>query len=102
MIDEVSDALRWSRKHAIKALNGRASLGAGAGKRGSKPTCGEAEKAVIVGIWKSSEQPCGKRLKETLPLWIDSYESHHGALDAATRAWVRSPDALGWSCLRFL
>ncbi len=39
MIDQVSDTLGWERKHAIKALNGRVSMGQGARKRGSKATC---------------------------------------------------------------
>jgi len=85
MIDEVSDTLGWSRKHTIKALGGKVTLGDNAGKRGSKPTHGEIEHAVIVGIWKQSEQPCGVRLKATLPLWIGSYEARHGGLDEATR-----------------
>lgn len=72
MIDEVSDTLGWNRKHKIKALNGKVTLGRRAAKRGSKATHGEAERAVIVGIWKQSEQPCGIRLKETLPLWFGS------------------------------
>jgi hypothetical protein len=43
MIDEVSDALGWERKHTIKALNGKVSLGEQSKKSGSKPTHGEAE-----------------------------------------------------------
>ena len=88
MIDEVSDTLGWDRKHTIKALNGRVSLGLRAKKRGSKVTYGEPEKKVIVGIWKASEQPCGKLLKATLALWIDSYEAHHGKLPAEVRGKV--------------
>ena len=72
MIDEVSDVLGWNRKHAIKALNGKVSLGKTAKRRGSKATYSEAEKVVIVEIWKSSERPCGTRLKQTLPLWLNS------------------------------
>lgn len=85
MIDEVSDTLGWDRKHTIKALNGRVSLGCRAKKRGSKPTWGKAEEAVIVSIWKHSEQPCGVRLKATLPLWLASYQSRHGKLKPALR-----------------
>lgn len=85
MIDEVSDAMGWDRKHTIKALNGRVSLGKKANKRGSKPIYGEVEKSVIVTIWKLSEQPCGKRLKPTLPLWLTSYERRYGTLDSATK-----------------
>ena len=93
MIDEVSDAFGWDRKHTIKALNGKVSLGKAAGKRGKKVTYGEVEKAVIVAIWKRSEQPCGQRLKETLPLWLASYETHHGRLSAKVRGKVLSCSA---------
>lgn len=88
MIDEVSDTLGWDRKHTIKALNGKVSLGKNARKRGSKAIYGEAEMAVILEIWKRSEQPCGKLLKQTLPLWIESYESRHGKLTEETRRKV--------------
>jgi hypothetical protein len=88
MIDEVSDTLGWERKHAIKALNGRVSHGKQAKRRGSKPTYGPAEQSVIVAIWKGSEQPCGTRLKQTLPLWLASYEARHGAIATAARARI--------------
>lgn len=88
MIDEVSDAFGWDRKHTIKALNGQVSLGKGAGKRGKSKIYGEAEKEVIIKIWKNSEQPCGTRLKETLPLWMASYEKHWGRLQDEVRAKV--------------
>ena len=88
MIDEVSDTLGWDRKHTIKALNGRVSLGKRAKKRGSKAIYTEAEGKVIVEIWKRSEQPCGKLLKATLPLWIGSYEARNGRLAADVRRRV--------------
>jgi len=88
MIDEVSDTLGWDRKHAIKALNGRVSHGNQAKRRGSKATHGAAEQAVIVAIWKLSEQPCGVRLKQTLPLWLGSYEARQGVLDGSVRARI--------------
>jgi hypothetical protein len=85
MIDEVSDTLGWDRKHTIKALNGKVSLGRKAKKRGSKPIYGEIEKEIIISIWKTSEQPCGKLLKPTLPLWIGSYENRHGKINKEVR-----------------
>ncbi len=72
MIDEVSDTLDWDRKHTIKALNRQVTHGKKAKRRGSKPGYGPAEQSVIVAIWKHSEQPCGMRLKQTLPLWVNS------------------------------
>jgi hypothetical protein len=83
MIDEVSDVLGWNRKHAIKVLNGKVSLGKTAKRRGSKATYSEAEKVVIVEIRKSSERPCGTCLKQTLPLWLNSYQARHGSLEAS-------------------
>lgn len=88
MIDEVSETMGWDRKHAIKALNGKVSLGKKAKRRGSRPSYGDEECRVIVAIWKSSEQPCGVRLKETLPLWLESHESRHGRLGPERRAKI--------------
>ena len=88
MIDEVSDVFGWERKHTIKALNGKVSLGARAQKRGSKPTYGASEVEIIIAIWKLSEQPCGVRLKATLPDWLESYQKHHGKLPKSTRGRI--------------
>ena len=88
MIDEICDTLGWNRKHAIKALNGQVSLGVKSNKRGSKPIYGPTEKEVITDIWKFSEQPCGILLKQTIPLWIDSYELRNGQLAPECRAKV--------------
>jgi hypothetical protein len=90
MIDEVSNVLGWNRKHAIKALNGKVSLGKKARRRGSKATYSKVENAVVIEIWKHSEQPCGTRLKQTLPLWLDSYQAHHGSLEASIRQKILS------------
>jgi hypothetical protein len=85
MIDEVSDTLGWDRKHTIKALNGKVSDEKCAQKRGSKPIYTTEEIQVIIEISKRSEQPCGKRLKPTLPLWLDGYERHRGTLALGIR-----------------
>lgn len=85
MIDEVSDVFGWDRKHTIKALNGKVSLGPRAQKRGSKPTYGAAEIEIIIAIWKLSEQPCGIRLNATLPNWLKSYQKHYGKIPKITR-----------------
>jgi hypothetical protein len=43
---------------------------------------------VIRAIWLSAEQPCGKRLKAALELWLPHYEKRHGALSEALRGQV--------------
>ncbi len=88
MIDDVCDTFGWSRKHSIKALNDQVSLGERSKKRGSKPVYGEAEKKIIVSIWKMSEQPCGKLLKPTLALWLESYEKQHTEISVEVRTKI--------------
>ena len=60
MIDVVSDTLGWDRKH------------------------------IIVAISKHSEQPCSKRSKHILSLWMDSYQANHGSFEAITCARILS------------
>ena len=93
MIDEVSDVFGWVRKHTIKALNGKVSLGTKAKKRGSKPSYGVDETEVIIAIWKLSEQPCSARLKETLPDWLPSYQKHFGTLEKALQKRIKNYSA---------
>ncbi len=85
LLDEVCDTLGLSRKHAIKALNGRVSTGGQGLRKGPPVRYEEAEKAVVVAIWRCAEMPCGKRLKAALPLWLGSYEARHGTLPLAVR-----------------
>jgi len=85
MINEICDTFGWSRKHTIKALNGQVSLGEKANKRGNKTIYGSNEQDIIVDIWKSSEQPCGILLKETIPLWLESYEVRNGKIAQRSR-----------------
>jgi hypothetical protein len=88
MISELCDTFGWTRKHTIKALNGKVSHGKTAKKRGRKATYGDLEKSVIVNIWKSSEQPCGILLKSTIPLWLDSYETHNSKIPPSSRSKI--------------
>jgi hypothetical protein len=40
---------------------------------------------VLKVIWLAAEQPCGKRLKAAVPLWIPYYEREHGSVEGAVR-----------------
>jgi len=93
MIDEVSETLGWERKHTIKTLNGKVALGMKAERRGSKATHGEEEHFINVCIWKQSEQPCGVRLKATLPLWMESYQAHYGVIEEVVAERILSYNA---------
>ena len=93
MISELSEVMGWDRKHTIKALNGKVSHGKKGRKRGRQARCSEEEHGIIVGIWKASEQPCGLRLKATLPLWMESYEAHHGIIEVEVKKRILSCSA---------
>lgn len=95
MVTEVCEALGWSRKHAIKALNGhfQQQSGPAAPRAGRRATYTAAEARVVVAIWRAGEQPCGRRLKAMLPEWIDSYERRHGVLESPVRERVLQASA---------
>ena len=67
MIDEVSDTLGWDRKHTIKALNGKFSLGIRAKKRGSKPIYDEEECGFIVAIWMTQRATLWRQAQADAP-----------------------------------
>ena len=83
ILDEFCATTGYERKHAIKRLNGRA----GNRKRppGRKAVYDESVKSVLKAIWMMSDQMCSKRLKAILPLYVRSYEKHHGRLNREIR-----------------
>lgn len=90
LLDEVCQLTGYERKYAIKVLSGRRPIGGQGRVRrgGSRPQYGEAERTVIKAIWLASEQPCGKRLKAALPLWLPFYEERQGRLEPQVREKV--------------
>jgi hypothetical protein len=91
LLDEVCALCGCVRKHAIKLMN-RAEPPLRC-KAGRKPVYAREVVAVIKFIWLGSEQPCGKRLKELLPLWLPHYERRQGALGRALRKSVLAASA---------
>ena len=88
LLDEVCELCGYERKYAIKVLSGkRAIVGSKGRKRGgSQAIYGEAEREVIKAIWLAAEQPCGKRLKAALKVWLPHYEKRRGRLAAELEA----------------
>ena len=95
LLDEVCAFCGYERKYAIKLLGGKREIAGSGGRRrgGSKPVYGEAERRVLRVIWLAAEQPCGRRLKAALGIWMPHYEKRHGALPAALRARVLAVSA---------
>lgn len=91
LLDEVCALCGYERKYAIKVLGGKRPIVGRSGRRrgGSPARYGAAEREVIKFIWLRAEQPCGKRLKPTLALWLPHYERQKGALSQALRSSVR-------------
>jgi len=91
LLDELCEVCGYDRKHAIKLLGGKPA--ATKAKVGRKPVYAKEVITVIKPIWLSSEQPCGKRLKELLPLWLPHYERREGALSKPLRCSVLAASA---------
>ena len=60
---------------------------------GSQAIYAAAEREVIKAIWLSAEQPCGKRLKAALPLWLPFYQKRHGQMERKVKAKVLAASA---------
>jgi hypothetical protein len=82
LLDEVCELCGYERKYAIKVLSGkRAIMGSKGRKRGgSQAIYGVTEREVIKAIWLAAEQPCGKRLKAALKVWLPHDEKRRGRL----------------------
>lgn len=85
LIDEACALLKWDRKHAIKALNGKACKGGIRKPYSREKTYGEDIRDIVLDIWRQGGMPCGPRLRAMIPLWLDFYETSGGTLDDRQR-----------------
>ena len=86
LLDEFCELSGYERKYAIKLLGGKRRSGLNVRRKsGSKPKYEEPERRVLKEIWLACEQPCGKRLKAAVPLWLPDYEKEYGRIDPAVR-----------------
>ena len=72
LLDEVCELCGYERKYAIKLLSGKRAIIGSKGREcgGSQAIYGVSEREVIKAIWLAAEQPCGKRLKAALKVWL--------------------------------
>ncbi len=83
LLDEFIQITGWDRKHANKVLLGTRRQKGSRGKRGAPKKYGEEVVAALKTCWLAMEQPCGKRMKDMLPLWaghLDCGEAVRGQL----------------------
>jgi len=89
LLDEFCELCGYERKYAIKLLGGkRRAEGRVRRKSGSKAKYEEPERRVLKVIWLACEQPCGKRLKAAVPIWLPDYVRENGPIDPQVRARV--------------
>jgi hypothetical protein len=71
LLDEFVEITGWERKHANKVLLGTRRSQGRRGKRGARRKYGTELSEALKTCWLAMEQPCGKRMKDMLPLWTN-------------------------------
>lgn len=77
VLDEYIAITGFERKYAIKVLGGTRRQLAGTSQRGKKSKFQPAVGKVLAELWWAMEQPCGKRMRDMIPLWLDYVKGIH-------------------------
>ena len=87
ILDEFCENCGYARKYAIRILNASRKPKSRIKKApGRKPQYDDPKLiTVLKKIWFTSDQPCGKRLKAAIPIWLPYYEDHFEALEDEVR-----------------
>lgn len=75
LLDEFVEVTGWERKHANKVLLGIKRKTGTKGQRGAPKKYEEEVLGLLKNCWLVMDQPCGKRMKDTLPLWTPYLET---------------------------
>lgn len=87
ILNEFCEVCGYARKYAIRLLNCKPDEKSSSRQRpGAKPKY-EADTLMepLRRIWFASDQPCGKRLKAAIPIWLPHYENQYGSLAESIR-----------------
>lgn len=97
ILTELCESSGFHKKHAIRLLNSynRNPKRCKTKKKTGRPTVYSSELYLgpLKRIWLASDQPCGKRLKIALPLWLPHYEGAYEALEPAVYTGLLSMSA---------
>ena len=91
LLDEFVAVTGWQRKHANKVLLGIKRKRGIRGKRGAPKRYDTATSTALKTCWLAMEQPCGKRMKDMLPLWsqhLDCSEETRDSLEKISAASI--------------
>lgn len=94
LLDEFVEITAWDRKHANKVLLGKRRRYGQRGKRGAPTRYGNDLTAALKICWLAMEQPCGKRMKDMLPLWARHLDCPEEIRDELCRISAASIDRL--------
>ncbi len=94
LLDEFIEITGWERKHANKVLVGKRRSKGRRGKRGAPRKYGPELTKVLNSCWLAMEQPCGKRMKDMLPIWTKHLECPEEIRDQLGKITAASIDRL--------
>lgn len=89
ILDEFCSVCDYSRKHAIRILNGQAK--AREKKPGPRVKYGEEVIFHLVALWEAMGRICSKNLKAALPLWLPFYKSELFTREIEAKILAMSP-----------
>ncbi len=75
LLDEFVTITGWERKHANKVILGHKRKSGSKGKRGAPKQYNQACIDALKHCWLWMDQPCGKRMKDMIPTWLDYLKS---------------------------
>ncbi len=78
ILDELCATTGWHRKHAVRALRRRETVGPGEveATRKRRRRYGATIKDALTALWEASDRVCGKRLKVMIPTLLPALEQH--------------------------
>ncbi|MCK1615424.1 transposase family protein [Bradyrhizobium sp. 159] len=78
ILDELCATTGWHRKHAVRALRRRETVGSGKLEttRKRRRRYGATIKDALTALWEASDRVCGKRLKVMIPTLLPALEQH--------------------------
>lgn len=77
ILDEYIGVTGFERKYAIKVLGGTRRKTSGKSQRGKKTKFKPAMGKVLEELWWAMDQPCGKRMRDMIPLWLNHFKGIH-------------------------
>lgn len=78
ILDELCAVTGWHRKHAVRALRPRGTVGPDKveAPQERKRRYGATVKDAMTALWEASDRVCGKRLKVMIPTLLPALEQH--------------------------